>query len=346
MTRIERLERKLVAARRECQQLRLSLEQPHELARLRNGGRKTRFVLWLLKICSAINDFFVSILRRDSGDWGPMFVPYRIQVQEAERPAPYQVFHFIGNFAIGGSTQLVVHLIERLGHEYSHTVFCPKRPNPLPYQGARVQSVNTAKALAQLDRLIREVKPDISHVHFWGHPWYLKIFEILEANDCAVIENVNRPIAPFVSPTVLRYVYVSEFSRREFGLETQNDLVIYPGSDLAHFAQSGTSPSPPCLGMVYCLDSDKVDEGSILPFIRAIQRHPTLRALIVGDGDLLSSFRSRVDQSNSTRRSSFVDMSRTPTSHGISQGCLCFLRRFTPNPLARSPHLRWLKVFR
>jgi glycosyltransferase involved in cell wall biosynthesis len=50
--------------------------------------------------------------------------------------------------------------------------------------------------------------------------------------------------------------------------------------------------------MIYRLDPDKLDQRSILPFIYAIQRHPRLRAVIVGDGELLPAFRSQVDQSN------------------------------------------------
>lgn len=295
MGKLERLERKLLAARRECQELRASLDKPDELARLRNGTRKTRFVLRLLRICFATKDFFASILRSDSTKWGSLFTPYRIKVQESAGNTPYQVFHFIANFVIGGSTQLVVDLIERLGPEYSHTVFCSKLTNPPPYLGAKVLSVKTAKDLALLHQLLREVKPQIAHVHYWGHPWYSKVFAILEAHHCAVIENVNTPISPFVSSVVSQYVYVSEYSRREFSLETPNDSVVYPGSDLSHFGQQGSPPLNPCLGMIYRLESDKLDEDSILPFIDALQNHSTLRALIVGGGTLLSSFRVRVD---------------------------------------------------
>jgi glycosyltransferase involved in cell wall biosynthesis len=259
-----------------------------------------RFLIWLLKVCFATKDFLASILRTDTQDWGPTFVPYQIRVREPERPAPYRVFHFIANFVIGGSTQLVVDLIERLGPEYSHTVFCAKLPNPPPYQGAKVHSVKTPKDLAKLDQLLRATKPDIAHVHFWRHPWYSAIFGMLEANNCAVIENVNVPVSPFVSPIVSRYIYVSEFSRREFSLETPNDLVVYPGSDLSLFSQRERSSLSPCLGMVYRLEADKLDDNSILPFIYAIQRDSTLRALIVGDGQLLPSYRSQVDRCNLT----------------------------------------------
>src|SRR6266487_4062608 len=107
MSKLDRLQRKLIAARRECQQLRLSLDEPNELARLRNGGRKTRLVIWLLKVCFAINDVFASVLRSDAQDWGPGFAPYQVKAQAPGLQKPYQVFHFIADFVIGGSTQLV-----------------------------------------------------------------------------------------------------------------------------------------------------------------------------------------------------------------------------------------------
>src|ERR1700738_5210998 len=111
MSKLERLERKLIAARRECQQLRLALDQPNELGRLRNGGRKTRLVLWLLKLGFATRDLLASFLKSDLQDWGPKFTPYHIKVREPQRPTPHHVLHFIANFVIGGSTQLVVDLI-------------------------------------------------------------------------------------------------------------------------------------------------------------------------------------------------------------------------------------------
>src|ERR1700758_2411593 len=100
--KIERLQRKLLAARRECQQLRASLDQPPELGRLRHGGRQAQFIVWLLKFCFTVKDVLTCLLRKtwllrtvDPQEWGIHFHPYQIRSQSPAGRRCYHVFHFL-----------------------------------------------------------------------------------------------------------------------------------------------------------------------------------------------------------------------------------------------------------
>jgi glycosyltransferase involved in cell wall biosynthesis len=88
---------------------------------------------------------------------------------------------------------------------------------------------------------------------------------------------------------------VSDYVRERFGRRDGRHVTIYPGSDLTMFAPAaGSAPADDCLGMVYRLGRDKLDERAIDPFIEAIRLRPGTRALIVGGGVLLEAHRRRV----------------------------------------------------
>jgi hypothetical protein len=131
---------------------------------------------------------------------------------------------------------------------------------------------------------LRNKEAKIVHVHYWGdcdEPWYRRIFEAAEGLPCAVLENINTPVAPLVSERINRYVYVSEYARNFSSCVEGKSMVIFPGSDLSLF-QRGDAPIPDdVIGMVYRLETDKLHEDSILPFIEVVRRRPQTRAIIV-----------------------------------------------------------------
>lgn len=215
----------------------------------------------------------------------------------ANRPV---VLHVIANFCTGGSSRLVVDLIENLGANYDQRVVTSYIPAPPAYTGLDITEYRFPTDEQPFLECFSSVKPAIIHVHYWGdcdEPWYAKAILAAEKLGIVVIENINTPIAPYISPVIKRYVHVSDYVRKEFGQNDPSHLTIYPGSDFSHFNYVDNTPRPAnCVGMVYRLERDKLNEHSILPFIRAVQKRPNTNVLIVGGGSLLEDFKRTVTE--------------------------------------------------
>ena len=125
--------------------------------------------------------------------------------------------------------------------------------------------------------------------------WYDALFRMCERLGVPVIQNVNVPTSPHPSPAVIHNVYVSGYVRDAYDPGRIPHSVIYPGSDFTHFA-ADAGPPDDVIGMVYRLDTDKLNERSIEVFIEAVRRRPSLRCLIVGGGTYLELYRRRVDE--------------------------------------------------
>lgn len=209
-----------------------------------------------------------------------------------------RVVHVIANFMTGGSSRLVVDLIERLGQDYAHSVLTSFIPKPPAFVNLDITELRFPADETPFLKHLRQVKPAIVHVHYWGdvdEPWYAKAVAAAEKLGIQVVENVNTPVQPYESRAVSRYVYVSDYVRRVFGKDDKAHVTIYPGSDFSHFAHDpGAEPAEDCIGMVYRLERDKLGEDAILPFIAAVRRRPATHVLIVGGGDLLQPFRKAV----------------------------------------------------
>jgi glycosyltransferase involved in cell wall biosynthesis len=198
----------------------------------------------------------------------------------------------------GGSSRLVVDLIEHLGHLYEQEVLTSYNPNPPSYVGVQINEYPNVSSPRDVIKYFQRFRPDFLHVHYWGdcdESWYKQVFDAAERFGCQIIENINTPVEPYLSGSVVQYVYVSEFVYRTFGKGVDKSIVILPGSNLSMFRRKNT-PDPPddCIGMVYRLERDKLDPQSIDVFIKvAKQRHQT-RVLIVGGGTLLKIFKDKV----------------------------------------------------
>jgi len=228
----------------------------------------------------------------------PPVAPYVVRV-----PAPCagrrpRVVHVIANFMTGGSSRLVVDLVEGLGDRYDHRVLTSFVPDPVAFVGVPVAEIKLHAPESAFADYFREAAPDLVHIHYWGstdEPWYRRAFAAVADLACPVVENVNTPVEPLRSPRIARYVYVSDYVREHFGDDSPSESVIYPGSNLEMFA-----PAPRrgddghTIGMVYRLERDKLDENAIDPLIEAVRQRPGTRALIVGGGTLLPEYRSRV----------------------------------------------------
>ncbi|CAI2433389.1 Probable S-adenosylmethionine-dependent methyltransferase MSMEG_2350 [Serratia fonticola] len=224
---------------------------------------------------------------------------HRVLVPQAKENAP-KIVHVIANFMTGGSSRLVVDLIEFLGAEYKQSIITSYIPDPPAYLGVDIEECRFPEDTMPFVEYYNRLKPDFIHVHYWGdvdEPWYAKAIEAARELGIPVIENINTPIAPHLSPAVQRYVYVSDYVRRVFGQSNDSHVTVYPGSDFSHFMRADDEPVPQdCVGMVYRLEGDKLNEAAIQPFIRIVQKRPQTKILIVGGGSLLAPFQQAVKE--------------------------------------------------
>jgi len=135
-------------------------------------------------------------------------------------------------------------------------------------------------------------------MHYWGdcdQPWYDQAMHAAQLLNIPVIQNINTPVAPHKSPAIKRYVYVSNYVRKVFGHDTAPNVTVYPGSDFSIFeADNPNQSDADTIGMVYRLETDKLNAASIFPFIKAVQKRPQTQVLIVGGGSLMEEFKDAV----------------------------------------------------
>ena len=223
---------------------------------------------------------------------------YQVKVPPAAPASAPKIVHAIANFMTGGSSRLVIDLVEHLGSQYRQMVLTSFNPDPPAYLGVEIEECRFPADIAPLVAYFQRAKPDIVHMHYWGdcdEPWYAKVMAAAAHLGLPVIENINTPIAPYRSDAVVRYVYVSEYVRRVFGSTDTKHVTVYPGSDFGLFTRGPAERAPEdCVGMVYRLERDKLNEDAIQPFIRIAQLRPQTRILIVGGGSLYEPYREAV----------------------------------------------------
>jgi glycosyltransferase involved in cell wall biosynthesis len=207
---------------------------------------------------------------------------------------------------MGGSSQLIVDLIEHLGDRYDQKVIARDLPVTPAYTNLEVfHYPQMTEEIAEA--CMKRFQPDLLHIHFLGHHgnpysvtdwhWYDALFRGV-GDSRPIVENLNIPVDPYVSPAVSKYVYVSDYVRANFGPSGRDGVTIYPGSDLAHFSRRTSSvpgPDPDVFGMACRLEGDKLNERSIEPLIKVVASRPSTTAVVVGDGNLLPGYREQVD---------------------------------------------------
>lgn len=250
-----------------------------------------------------------AILRRFSSKNKDAAAPYTVKRQKTASPDAPRVSHVIANFMTGGSSRLVVDLIEQLGG-YRQNVMTRHIPDPPAYVSLEIEEYRYPVDEKPFLEFFKRSKTDFVHVHYWENrdePWYHKALRAAEILGLPVIENINTPVAPYLSDAVARYVYVSDFVRRTYGKNGARHVTIYPGSDFSLFDRNDGETLPEdCVGMVYRLENDKLGPQAIEPFIRIARKRPMTRILIVGGGSLLAVFRQAVTAARVADRFEFT----------------------------------------
>ncbi len=219
---------------------------------------------------------------------------YAVKILHPVKSGRPKIIHVIANFMTGGSSRLIVDLIEYLGHKYDQeivTFFIPRIP---AYAGVKINDFSGHKKAKDFLAFFKRKKPAIVHVHYWGEGdanWYKEAFSAAADYRCSVIENVNTPVAPFIDDGVCKYVYVSEYAMHYTSPVVDKSLVIYPGSDLAMFSRKGTPMPDDTIGMVYRLELDKLKEDSIQVLIDVVKRRPRTKVFVIGGGTLLDIYK-------------------------------------------------------
>ncbi len=241
----------------------------------------------------------------------PAVAPYQVRQIHASVENRPRILHAIANFNMGGSSRLVVDLIEHLGHKYEQEVISSHVPVLPSYSGVRVREFRDATRTAALKTFIESYRPHLIHVHYWGdcdREWYGNVVTTGVTLGCRFIENVNTPVVPYGSPAIERYIYVSDHVRLNFSADEAKSATIYPGTDFSRFGrQPGTGTTAEnCAGMVYRLERDKLAESSIDVFLKVAQRRPQTRILIVGGGSLLAHFQRSVRRNRLSKSFQFT----------------------------------------
>lgn len=244
-------------------------------------------------------------------NYHPDFEAYQVKALTPPNENRNKVLHLVANFWTGGSSRLVVDLIEHLGHLYDQKVLTRDIPDRPAYSGFKIAVNDSLESREFVLGELKRFNPDIVHVHYLGHhkdkwgiedwKWYDNAFKALEQYNCPVVENINIPTEPYESKLVSHYVYVSNYVLEKFSKPNHNNTVVYPGSDFTHFERPDISDIPEnCIGMVYRLERDKINENSIDVFIEVLKQRKGTKALIVGGGILLECYREKVSEAGLT----------------------------------------------
>lgn len=244
---------------------------------------------------------------------------YQTKILNNLHDSRQRVVHVIGNFMTGGSSRLVVDLFEHLGHLYEQEVVTQFNPNPPNYIGIPIHEFKGTQSNRAFIAYLHKFHPKIIHIHYWGSvdkSWYTQMIDAANDFGCKVVENINTPVQPYIDARISRYVYVSDYVKHTFGATDSSNLTVYPGSNFRLFSRDSTLEMPDdCIGMVYRLDIDKLNENSIDVFIKVAQNRPQTKVLVVGGGPLLETYKAAVITNNvqsAFNFTGFVDYEKLP----------------------------------
>jgi glycosyltransferase involved in cell wall biosynthesis len=197
---------------------------------------------------------------------------------------------------VGGSSRLVVDLIEHLGHKYDQEVVTYSIPDPPAYDGFSCHDFSQLSSPERMAAFLREKDAKILHVHYWGEdnkPWYANVFGAADLYPCPVIENINTPVETYFHDKIEQYIYVSEYARNLFQPVPDNSVVIYPGSNLELFERADHDFPDDAIGMVYRLERDKLNEDSLEVLIDVVRKRPSTRVYIIGAGTFFKLYQEQ-----------------------------------------------------
>lgn len=222
-----------------------------------------------------------------------------------------RVLHVIANFFLGGSSRLVADIIDASSDQYNHEVLTSAAPDEAVYPYIPVHIAPMGFDPILVNEFLDKYSPDLIHIHYWGdcdEPWYNAVYPLAKERDCKIVENINTPVAPYVADRIDRYVYVSDYVKREFGFNDGKSETVYPGSDFELFNRESVEDIVDnCIGMVYRLENDKLNLDSIYPFIETVKKRPQTKVIIVGGGTNLLAYKKACEDADVFAAFTFTD---------------------------------------
>jgi glycosyltransferase involved in cell wall biosynthesis len=183
-----------------------------------------------------------------------------------------------------------------LGYQYDFEIITSAFAPQGPHTGVPIHDFSGLRCPERVLEYLRQKKPSLLHVHFWGDidtPWYSNVFAALDFHNCHCVQNVNTPVQAFRSPRIDANVFVSRYVLDLFDHGNAPAHIIHPGIDFQPF-QPPRRYADNAVGMVYRLEPDKLGPDTMAPFIMLAQKRPQTVIYIVGHGSLFDYFYEQV----------------------------------------------------
>lgn len=235
--------------------------------------------------------------------------PYKVVLKNPVENNRKKVLHIIENFYTGGSSRLIIDIVEYYGHKYEQKIFTMAFRGADEFLDIDVEIIDIENKKEVLQK-IKQYAPDIIHVHIWEGQWYHKVFDLLsEVKGPKFVQNINTPLNPILKDYIDKYVFVSHYVLENFhDKEDKKSMVIYPGSNFDMFTRELKENylARDTIGMVYRLGYDKLNQHSIDVFIKTIQKRPQTKAIIVGGGPQYDYYVEKVQKAGLSEKFLFT----------------------------------------
>ena len=270
-------------------------------------------MLKIISLLYRIHNFTNAIFKAKS-TYRP-YILHSNQSQSDKGETNVTIIHVNGNFLVGGTTQLIVDIIERTSDKYTHKVIVPDYPDPLPYQPVSILKFSIWQ-MTELLNFLKNEKPALVHIQYWIREddryselslWYGAIFQMCNELNIKIIQNINVPTFPYSKVAIAHNVFVSKYVMDSYNNSTTVSSVIHPGSNFHHFKNEEVNSLPEnSIGMVYRLDYDKLNPDSIEVFISAVRKRNDLTCYIIGGGQYLELYKRRAAEEKMTQNFIFT----------------------------------------
>ena len=222
-----------------------------------------------------------------------------------------RVLHLIGSLERGGTEHQLVELIRRSPAPERHLVAVFTRmgdlaaslPSPPvmlgPIRRGASSAASITRAIVDLHRLVREMQPDVVHAHL-AHSEVLASIGVPRGTPIVASRRGRTPL--FERPVAGKVALAAALYRERMIVCNTDDLavgagahrlapsivVIPNGVDCRRFCPSPLPEGPPTVVMVARLRPQKAHDRFLRAFRGVRDQLPTARAVLVGDGPLLS----------------------------------------------------------
>lgn len=219
---------------------------------------------------------------------------------------PVEVLHVIQQFGRGGASHALISLINAANISRHRVVsLIPSIRSARKYAVEKGVPLIENPGQLQLESVVKEV--DVLHLHFWNTP---ELYEFMSRPIVArviVWAHVSGHTAPHVvTPEIASYSDLLVSAGIPFHHLCDRDLVIKPRTPhiIAQSARLKDESEPFTVGIFGTLESSRTMASAVEVFAAADL--PGARLLVVGDGDLVPTWRAQAESLNILDRIEFT----------------------------------------